>query len=227
MAPRGPSDPELERHGRAPTPPPGGCERKEKKKSQHVVVVDVVVVRPRPQRESGGWSFVRSFRSARPGPSDGSIGLEIVRLPRPPPPPDLTFRALLHAVLTSFAMLAALAFSLFFPPSPASPAHSAGLSPGRDFSGLFLPEMKPSPHLGRGRGDPPGFLVYSNWPRQSLGRTDGPTTNTAPRRPPGVTDLALYHPTWGCLLEDTHGRTDVKERWRVRRRRCFVTHWIG
>ena len=121
LAPRGPSDPELERRGRAPTPPPGGCERKEKKKSQHVVVDVVVVVRPRPQRESGGWSFVRSFRSARPGPSDGSIGLEIVRLPPPPSPPDLTFRALLHAVLTSFAMLAALAFSLFFPPPQPAP----------------------------------------------------------------------------------------------------------
>ena len=93
LAPRGPSDPELERRGRAPTPPPGGCERKEKKKSQHVVVDVVVVVRPRPQRESGGWSFVRSFRSARPGPSDGSIGLEIVRLPRPPPPRSHLSRA--------------------------------------------------------------------------------------------------------------------------------------
>ena len=152
LAPRGPSGPELERRGRAPTPPPGGCERKEKKKSQHVVV-DVVVVRPRPQRESGGWSFVRSFRSARPGPSDGSIGLEIVRLPRPPSPPDLTFRALLHAVLTSFAMLAALAFSLFFPPPrPLSRSFPAGIprGPGARFQRTFPARMKPSPHLGRG-----------------------------------------------------------------------------
>ena len=189
LAPRGPSDPELERRGRAPTPPPGGCERKEKKKSQHVVVDVVVVVRPRPQRESGGWSFVRSFRSARPGPSDGSIGLEIVRLPRPPPPPDLTFRALLHAVLTSFAMLAALAFSLFFPPLPSQPRPLSRSFPGARFQRTFPArnEAKPAPWAGGSSWLSGVFKLAAT----ELG-TLGPTTNTAPRRPPGVTDCLPF-----------------------------------
>lgn len=152
LAPRGPSDPELERHGRAPTPPPGGCERKEKKKSQHVVVVDVVVVRPRPQRESGGWSFVRSFRSARPGPSDGSIGLEIVRLPQPPPLPRSHLSRAPARCPDQLRHVGSARFLFVLPPLPSQPRPLSRSFPGARFQRTFPArnEAKPAPWAGAG-----------------------------------------------------------------------------
>ena len=130
----------------------GAREKRRKKVSMLLLLMLLLSARAPREKAAVGRSFVRSFvRFGRPGPAHrmGPLGLKSCGYLNPLPSPDLTFRALLHAVLTSFAMLAALAFSLFFPPSPASPAHSAGLSPGRDFSGLFL-EAKPAPWAGAG-----------------------------------------------------------------------------